>query len=195
MKDFFAKTRGKLFIFACRLFRRNIHIGPNLRIYKRLIIRGMGRVVIGDNCMICGVQGDRFKYVILETHGPEAEITIGSNAFLFGARFSSKFYLRAGNELFVEDASITDTDFHSIDRVRGEPLSESREKCAVLIGNRVSIGTRSVVVKGVRIGDDAVILPGSVVTKSLPDRCIAMGNPAKPCEMRHGKKIADVNQR
>lgn len=195
MRDFFAETRGKLFILACRLFRRNIHIGRNLKVYKRLIIRGNGRVVIGDNCVICGVVGERSKYVILETHAPEAEITIGNDAFLFGARFSSKFSLWAGNEVFVEDASITDTDFHSIARDRGVPLSESRDKCAVMIGNRVSIGARSIVVKGVRIGDDAVILPGSIVTKSLPDRCVAMGNPAKPFEMTHGNRTKDGNQR
>ena len=75
-----------------------------------------------------------------------------------------------------------DTDFHSLEEDRCQPLHESMEACRIIIGDRVSIGARSLVSKGVRIGDDVIIGPGSVVSRSLADGCLALGNPARPFE-------------
>lgn len=49
----------------------------------------------------------------------------------------------------------------------------------ILIENDVCIGANSVIVAGVSIGEHAVIGAGSVVTKSIPSFCVAVGNPAK----------------
>ena len=35
------------------------------------------------------------------------------------------------------------------------------------------------ILPGVKIGDNTVIGAGSVVTKDIPDNCIAVGNPAR----------------
>ncbi|MBD5583661.1 MAG: acyltransferase [Clostridia bacterium] len=51
-------------------------------------------------------------------------------------------------------------------------------KVATYIGNDSIIGVRSILMPGVRIGSEAVIGSGSVVTKDIPDNCIAVGNPA-----------------
>ena len=48
-----------------------------------------------------------------------------------------------------------------------------------VIGNRVFIGAHSIVVGKITIGDDAMICPGSFVTRSVPARAVVMGNPAK----------------
>jgi serine O-acetyltransferase len=53
------------------------------------------------------------------------------------------------------------------------------KRWAPTIGNRVFIGAHSVIVGNVTIGDDAMICAGSVVTRSIPARGVAMGNPAK----------------
>jgi acetyltransferase-like isoleucine patch superfamily enzyme len=47
------------------------------------------------------------------------------------------------------------------------------------IGERCFVGARSIVLPGVTIGDECVIAAGAVVTKDVPPRCIAAGNPAK----------------
>ena len=47
------------------------------------------------------------------------------------------------------------------------------------IGDNVWIGGNTVICPGVRIGDNVVIGAGSVVTKDIPDWCIAGGNPCK----------------
>ena len=49
----------------------------------------------------------------------------------------------------------------------------------IVIGDNVWIGGNSVILPGVHIGNDVVIGAGSVVTKDIPDRCIAAGNPCK----------------
>ena len=47
------------------------------------------------------------------------------------------------------------------------------------VGKNCFIGGRSLIMPGVEIGDNCVIGAGSVVTKSIPPRSIAAGNPAK----------------
>lgn len=47
------------------------------------------------------------------------------------------------------------------------------------IGDRVYIGPNAVVIGGITIGNDVAIGAGAVVTQSLPDRAVAVGNPAR----------------
>ena len=47
------------------------------------------------------------------------------------------------------------------------------------IGDECLIGANSCVCGGVKIGNRVQVGAGSVVTKDLPDRCVAVGNPAK----------------
>ena len=71
-----------------------------------------------------------------------------------------------------------DTDFHAITLDRAEPV-EDREACRVRVGDRVSIGARSIICKGVAIGDDVLVIPGSVVSKSVPAGSVVAGSPAR----------------
>ncbi|MGH7146277.1 MAG: acyltransferase [Nitrospiraceae bacterium] len=54
----------------------------------------------------------------------------------------------------------------------------------VVIGNHVWIGGRVTILKGVTIGDNAVIGAGSVVTKDVPSGAVAAGAPARVVKMR-----------
>lgn len=49
----------------------------------------------------------------------------------------------------------------------------------VIIGKNCWIGGKATILPGVRIGDNAVIGAGSVVTKDVPDNWVVAGNPAK----------------
>ncbi len=46
------------------------------------------------------------------------------------------------------------------------------------IGAGTWIGPRAIVLPGVSIGEDCIIMPGAIVTKDVPARSTAMGNPA-----------------
>lgn len=60
----------------------------------------------------------------------------------------------------------------------------------VTIGDNVWIGGNTVVCPGVHIGNNVVIGAGSVVTKDIPDWCIAAGNPCRVI-----RKITDDDRR
>lgn len=67
----------------------------------------------------------------------------------------------------------------------GHPiLPELREKelqynAPVRIGRNCWIGAGAVIVPGVTVGDDVVIGAGSIVTRDIPDRVVAVGNPCR----------------
>ena len=56
---------------------------------------------------------------------------------------------------------------------------KGEERGAPTIGDRVFIGAHSMVVGKITIGDDALIFPGSVVTRSVPPGAVVMGHPAR----------------
>lgn len=58
----------------------------------------------------------------------------------------------------------------------------------VIIGDNVWIGGNSVICPGVHIGSNTVIGAGSVVTRDIPDWCVAAGN---PCKVIHSITEAD----
>lgn len=71
---------------------------------------------------------------------------------------------------------IVDSDFHGIPPdARAEPSPSQ----PVHIGNNVWLGSRVMVLKGVTIGDNAVVAAGGVVTKDVPANTLAGGVPAK----------------
>jgi len=53
------------------------------------------------------------------------------------------------------------------------------DRAPVKIGNNVYIGARVVILKGVTIGDHAVLGAGAVVTRDVPSYRVAAGFPAK----------------
>jgi lipopolysaccharide O-acetyltransferase len=60
-----------------------------------------------------------------------------------------------------------------------EPNSRALSTDPVLIKDNVWIGEGVCILAGVTIGKGAVIGASSVVTRDIPDYCIAVGNPAK----------------
>ncbi len=60
----------------------------------------------------------------------------------------------------------------------------------VVIGDNVWIGGNSVICPGVNIGNNVVIGAGSVVTKDIPEWCVAAGNPCKVI-----RKITEADRR
>jgi acetyltransferase-like isoleucine patch superfamily enzyme len=76
---------------------------------------------------------------------------------------------------FSWDVQILDNDFHAL-TVGGV---QQPATAPVVIGDRVWVGTRAVILKGVTIGDGAVVAAGAVVTKDVPAGAIVAGVPAK----------------
>ena len=73
--------------------------------------------------------------------------------------------------LLAWDVQVLDSDSHRID---GAPHT-----APVSIGDGVWVGCRATVLKGVTIGEGAVVAAGSVVTRDVPPRALVGGNPAR----------------
>jgi len=69
------------------------------------------------------------------------------------------------------------------------PYNVFEKKC--IIGNDVWIGTNSTILRGVTIGNGAVIGANTVVTKDVPDYAIVVGNPARIIKYRFSETIAE----
>ena len=77
---------------------------------------------------------------------------------------------------------IMDSNFHSTDwrdRLDRKRDINNHLNAPVHIGDVVFIGARSIVCKGVTIGDHAIIAAGSVVVKDVPADEVWGGNPAQ----------------
>lgn len=47
------------------------------------------------------------------------------------------------------------------------------------IGSQTFIGANSIIMPGIKVGDNCIVGAGSVVTKDVPDNSVVVGNPAK----------------
>ena len=65
------------------------------------------------------------------------------------------------------------------ERLSGKSTLWKSQSSSVLIGKNVWIGGGSIILPGVIIGDGSTRGAGSVVTRSIPANCIAIGNPCK----------------
>jgi acetyltransferase-like isoleucine patch superfamily enzyme len=120
-------------------------------------------------------------------------ITIGNNSF-FGAR--SEVVCLASisigpDALVASDVTIRDHD-HGTER-EGEPYRlQPHRTSPIVIGRNVWLGAKATILKGVEIGDDAVVGANSVVTKSVPAGATVAGAPARRIAGRTSSSRAPV---
>ncbi len=119
------------------------------------------------------------------TYGCPTVITWGEDAKLKIGRFcsiSSGVVILLGGEHRIDWLTTYpfNANFKNAKAIQGHP----RTKGNVIIGNDVWIGTQTLILSGVNIGDGAVIGARSVVTKDVSPYSIVVGNPAKHIRFR-----------
>ncbi|MDX2256932.1 MAG: DapH/DapD/GlmU-related protein [Pseudanabaenaceae cyanobacterium bins.39] len=97
------------------------------------------------------------------------------NVINFGCLFDGRYYkIKTGSDVSIGPEASILTLGHD------PQSSEFADKGGdVIIGDRVWIAYRAIILAGVNIGDGAVVGAGSVVTKSIEPYTIVAGNPAK----------------
>lgn len=140
--------------------------GKLLRMEKGVrVMKNNGSITLGDRVLL-------HRYVKLSAYG--GKIEIGNKSYI-GDRteiHAGKLVKIGDNVNIAWDCNILDRDYHAFE-------SDSELIKPVIIENNVWIGCRSIVLKGVTIGEGAVVAAGSVVTRDVPARCLVAGNPAK----------------
>jgi acetyltransferase-like isoleucine patch superfamily enzyme len=166
-------ARGQYYKLKYRLFGKDVRIGRNFKVRAGFIIKGPGRVSIGDNVVVDGTS----HAVTPWTANKDAEIIIGNNVFLNGTRFGCARRIEIGNNCILADCRLLDTDFHSVNpHKRNDP--EYIESSPIRIGNNVWIALGCVILKGVTIGDNSTIAAQSVVYGDVEKNAVYGGNPA-----------------
>ncbi|MCX6313035.1 MAG: acyltransferase, partial [Bacteroidetes bacterium] len=142
------------------------------------------KVRIGHNTHIRGT-------LILFNYG--GDISIGDNCYVGeGSWIWSGNKVEIGNNVLIShQVNIIDTNSHEIDPderaagykhilTKGHPTAEGNILTSpVVIGNHAWINFNSIILKGVTIGEGAIVAAGSVVTKDVAPYTMVAGNPAR----------------
>lgn len=178
----FQKYNRLLFYLA------GVKYGKNLRVYNQIylnIYKG-SNIIIGNNFTF--TSGSAINSLCRNIKGciyvaPNATLEIGENVGISSACLWSSESITIGNNVQIGgDCIIIDTDAHSLnylDRRSLEKDQNNAKSSPIIIEDDVLIGTRSIILKGVKIGSKSIIGAGSVVIKDIPANCIAAGNPCK----------------
>jgi len=177
---------GRLSLLYNRLLNPGFTVGAGARVRGRfcVIMYGQGEVVLGAKARLVsdykrstlGV-GSRCKFVTF----PGARIILGDGVLLTGTIIVARKSVEIGDgTMMAPNVVIADSDFHIIwPPERHFDLAPIEEAEPVKIGRRVWIGYGAIILKGVTIGDNAVIGAGSVVTRDVPANTMAAGSPAR----------------
>lgn len=143
----------------------NVLVGEDVKIFKFVNLYGC---TIGDGSKI-GSFVEIQKGVVVGKHCKISShtfvcegVTIGEGVFVgHNVSFINDMFPRAVNA----DGSLqTEADWQMVHTV---------------VEDRASIGTGATILGGVRIGKNAIIGAGAVVTKDVPENAVVAGNPAK----------------
>lgn len=177
---------GQVTLLFFRVVYPDLSIGQRPRIWGRFEIMMLpgGRVTIGDHFHL--VSSPERSTITLYSRGsltvfPTGEILIGHNVGLNGTAITSKKRIQIGDgTMIAANVIIVDSDFHAQWPPEARLISSTdHDDREVIIGKNVWIGINCVVLKGVTIGDNAIIGAGSIVVGDIPANVVAGGNPAR----------------
>lgn len=85
--------------------------------------------------------------------------------------------VKFGNNVYIApDCGFYTAGHHMDEKMRNQGYEFAHP---ITVGNSVWIGAGTRVLPGVTIGNNVVIGAGSVVTRNIPDNCVAYGNPCR----------------
>jgi acetyltransferase-like isoleucine patch superfamily enzyme len=120
------------------------------------------------------------KPCVLRTMTPTARLRLGDRVGLSSCTIVAGNSIEIGEDTILGAGSmILDNDFHIPGHGFSWLTEYSKNSKPVKIGRGCFIGSRSLILKGVTLGDRVIIGAGAVVTKDVPAYSIAAGNPAR----------------
>ena len=139
--------------------------------YQRSIIHIDGEIIFHGKCKM----GRASKIIVQK----DAILELGENFNISGdSKILCNQNIRIGNDsLLAWESIIMDTDFHKIYDEKKNRINENRE---IVIGNKVWIGARTMVLKGSKIANNSIVASNSTVTKEFANESVLLaGSPAK----------------
>lgn len=168
LTDALAVLRARFYL------RRADRLGARVRVWGRPTVNVWGgHLLVGDRVMVVSTVATTEIAV-----GTGATLEIGERVFInYGCSIVANRLVRIGPRCSIgTHAILMDNDFH---RIEPEHRNERPDSRPIVLEENVWLGARVTVLRGVTIGKDSVIGAGSVVTRDIPARSVAVGLPAK----------------
>jgi acetyltransferase-like isoleucine patch superfamily enzyme len=146
-----------------------VQAAKDIRLDKRPLIRQKDRTAR----LHLAARVRLFPGVAFYLREPGARVALGERTYV-GRRseFHCDIAIQVGSDCAISwDVQFIDSDQHVLDG--------GRNAAPIMIGDHVWIGQRATILKGVVVGDGAVIAAGSIVTKDVPARAVVAGVPAR----------------
>lgn len=162
-----------------------VRFGNNVKLQGMPIIVNKGKIEIADGSTIKSSFMSNliglYQRTVIVARTAESKIVIGKNVGMSGVTIYARESIQVGNNCRIgANTKILDNDFHPVNpQMRLEASNKNMAVKPILIGENVFIGCNCLILKGAVIGSNTTIGAGSVVTGSIPDNCVAAGNPAK----------------
>lgn len=162
------------------LFRSQCEaVGRGFRMEVMPYLTGAGRIVIGSGVRLSGK-----SLIGFGRGGPDRpEFVVGDGTFIgHGCAFRVGRSVRIGRHcLLAGGVEVYDMDGHPTDAAsrRANEPTPPEQMGPVVIGEDVWVGTGALILKGVTIGDRAIVAARAVVTRDVPADAVVAGNPAK----------------
>lgn len=181
--------RSKLYPLILGRVGQNVAFGANLVLRHPHKIDIGNNVVIDDNCCL-DAKGSTNRGITLADgvflgrntilSCKNGNIDLGEDANIgFNVEIFSAAEVRVGARTLVAAYTYLVGGDHLFDRVDIPVLHQGRTARGIDVGDNVWLGAHVVVTDGSRIGRDAVIGAGAVVTGDVPEFHIAAGVPAR----------------
>lgn len=118
-------------------------------------------------------------------------IRFGKNVFVnFNFSSLSCAEVKIGDNCYIGPNVGLYTAMHPIDpEIRNMSINLAKP---IKIGANCWLGAGVIVLPGVEIGEGCTIGAGSIVTKNIPPRCVAAGNPCKVLRNLNGQQITNI---
>lgn len=161
--------QGGIKLLHGKYILRGAEVGNYVSVYKSLLLKNKGQVKIGDFTKISS-NIERTKIFVEK----DAILTIGQNTVVNGAFISVESFVQIGNHVHIGPyVMIMDS------QLPPNYNNNSSKPSSIIIGDHTWIATGAIIIRGVTIGEGAVVAAGSVVTKDVPPFTLVGGIPAK----------------
>jgi maltose O-acetyltransferase len=148
--------------------RGKARIPLSVRLFGRICFRAGGDVEFGNGVCLVGTV---IPIEIVSHKG--SHISIGDHTFVnYGTSITAYQAVKIGRHCLLGHHLLI------LDRNEHGPTA-GQLAAPVVIEDNVWIGAHTIILPGVRIGQNAAIGAGSVVTRDVPANCMAVGNPAR----------------